>query len=246
MSKINWSADGVVETLTGLAGNIGDEVSVARLAEIATEMNGTSRSVGAKLRKMGYSVQKAADASKPTWTEDEASTLSTFVQENSGVYTYAELAGVVLDGKFTNRQIQGKVLSLELTEHVKAAEKVSAPKTYTDEQEALVLQLAGEGKFLEEIAEAVGKSLKSVRGKTLSMSRSIEGFKIPAQRDHVESTRTDVLEGVDVANLTAEEIAEKTGKTVRGIKQMLTRRGLDCADHKGAAKAAKNAENTAD
>ena len=78
------------------------------------------------------------------------------------------------------------------------------------------------------------------------MSRSIEGFKSPAQRDHVESTRTDVLADVDVANLTAKELAEKTGKTERGIKQMLTRRGLDCADHKGAAKAAKNADNTAD
>lgn len=245
-NKINWSAEGVVETLTGLAGDIANEVSVARLAEIAEEMGGTPRSVGAKLRKIGYTVQKAADASKPTWTDEEAAELASFVEANSGVYTYAELAGVVLGGKFGNRQIQGKILSLELTQHVKAAEKRIAPKTYTDEQEAQIIELAAQGKFLEEIAEAIGKPLKSVRGKTLSMSRTIEGFTIPAQRDHVESTRTDVLEGVDIANMTAEEIAEKVGKTARGVKQMLTRRGLDCADHKGAAKAAKNAENTAD
>ena len=105
--------------------------------------------------------------------------------------------------------------------------------------------MAAEGKFLEEIAEAVGKTLKSVRGKTLSMSRTIEGFNIPAQRDHVTSTRTDVLEGVDVANLTAEQIAEAVDKTARGVKQMLTRRGLDCLDHKGATKRAKLAETPA-
>lgn len=239
MSKITWN-DETTATVTGLAGNVANEVSVARLAEIADEMGGTSRSVGAKLRKIGFAVQKASDASKPAWSEDEANVLSAFVETNSGEYTYAELASLVLDGKFSNKQIQGKVLSLELTSHVKAAEKRIAPKTYTDEQEAVILDLAGQGKFLEEIAEAVGKSLKSVRGKTLSMSRTIEGFSIPAQRDHVVSTRTDLLADIDVAELTAAEIAEQIGKTERGVKQMLTRRGLDCSDHKGATKAAKN------
>lgn len=240
MSKITWNEENTA-IVTGLAGDVANEVSVARLAEIAEEMSGTPRSVGAKLRKIGFSVQKAADAAKPTWSQDEADTLAAFVTEQSGAYTYAELAGLVLGGKFNNKQIQGKVLSLELTSHVKAAEKQVTPKTYSDEQEATIVKMAAEGKFLEEIAEAVGKTLKSVRGKTLSMSRTIEGFSIPAQRDHVTSTRTDVLEGVDVVNLTAEQIAEAVDKTARGVKQMLTRRGLDCLDHKGAAKAAKNA-----
>lgn len=239
MAKINWNAEGVVEQLTSLAGDIGTEVSVARLAEISEEMGGTPRSVGAKLRKIGYTVQKAADAARPSWTQEEADALAQFVTENSGAYTYAEIAPLVLGGKYTNKQIQGKVLSLELTAHVKPAEKVVPQKTYTDEEEATIISMAKDGKFMEEIADALGKSLKSVRGKTLSMSRSIEGFQIPAQRDHAETARVDVLEGLDVANLTAAEIAEKTEKTERGIKQMLTRRGLDCADHKGSAKRAK-------
>lgn len=239
MSKITWNEENTA-TVAKLAGDITVEVSVARLAEIAAEMNGTPRSVGAKLRKMEYSVQKAADAAKPTWTEDEAADLQEFVLANSGEYTYAELEGLVLNGKFTNKQIQGKILSLELTDNVKAAEKRVTPKSYTDAEEARIVELAAGGKFMEEIAEDLGKSLKSIRGKSLSMSRTIEGFEIPKQRDHVQTSRADALEGVDIANLTAAEIALEVNKTERGVKQMLTRRKLDCADHKGAAKAAKN------
>ena len=33
-----------------------------------------------------------------------------------------------------------------------------------------------------------------------------------------------------------EEIADEIGKTVRGVKTMLTRRGLQCADYNGAAR----------
>ena len=37
-----------------------------------------------------------------------------------------------------------------------------------------------------------------------------------------------------------EAIAENIGKTARGVKTMLTRRGLTAADYDGAAKAAKS------
>ena len=36
--------------------------------------------------------------------------------------------------------------------------------------------------------------------------------------------------------MTVEAIADQIGKTVRGVKTMLTRRGLQCADYNGAAK----------
>ena len=39
--------------------------------------------------------------------------------------------------------------------------------------------------------------------------------------------------------MTVEAIAEEIGKTTRGVKTMLTRRGLTAADYDGAAKAAK-------
>jgi len=39
--------------------------------------------------------------------------------------------------------------------------------------------------------------------------------------------------------MTVEAIAEAIGKTARGVKTMLTRRGLTASDYDGAAKAAK-------
>ena len=42
---------------------------------------------------------------------------------------------------------------------------------------------------------------------------------------------SDYQEGVDL-----DTIADEIGKTVRGVKTMLTRRGLQCADYNGAAR----------
>ena len=41
--------------------------------------------------------------------------------------------------------------------------------------------------------------------------------------------------------MTVAEIAEAIEKTERGVKTMLTRRGIDCADYKGAERKAKAA-----
>jgi len=59
---------------------------------------------------------------------------------------------------------------------------------------------------------------------------------IPKQKETKGSSKADVLADVDVANHTVEEIADQIGKTVRGVKTMLTRRGLQCSDYNGAAK----------
>ena len=40
----------------------------------------------------------------------------------------------------------------------------------------------------------------------------------------------------DITDMTVESIADEIGKTVRGVKTMLTRRGLQCANYNGAAK----------
>ena len=36
--------------------------------------------------------------------------------------------------------------------------------------------------------------------------------------------------------MSVEDIADEIGKTPRGVKTMLTRRGLQCADYNGAAR----------
>ena len=43
----------------------------------------------------------------------------------------------------------------------------------------------------------------------------------------------------DIGSQTVEAIAEQIGKTARGVKTMLTRRGLSAADYDGASKKEK-------
>jgi hypothetical protein len=181
-----------------------------------------------------------ASAAPRAFSDEVTAELRDFVLDNSGEYTYAEIAEN-FPGDYTAKAIQGKILSMELTSHVKEAPKVEHAKSYTAEEEALVLNLIRGGKFVEEIADAVGKSVQSVRGKALSLQRAGEIDAMPKQRD-VKGPAADPLEAIgDVAAMSVAQIAEKIGKTERGVKTMLTRRGLKAADYDGAAKKEKAA-----
>ena len=102
--------------------------------------------------------------------------------------------------------------------------------------------MAKSGAFIEEIAEKLGKTINSVRGKALSLTRSA-GIDMPKQKQSHAQSKEDALEtlGDKVVGMTVEEIAEAIGKTVRGVKTMLTYRSLTAVDYDGAAKNAKNA-----
>lgn len=229
-----WTEDRTAKLIDA----IGDETPVTRatVAEVAEELETSTRSISSKLRKLGFEVELASAAPR-AFSDEVTVELRNFVTNNSGVYTYAEIADN-FPGDYTAKAIQGKILSMELTGHVKEAPKVEHAKTYTAEEEQLVLTLIRGGKFVEEIAEAVGKSAQSVRGKALSLQRAGEIEAMPKQRD-VKGPAADPLANVKVGELTVAQIAEQIGKTERGVKTMLTRRVLKAADYDGAAKAAK-------
>lgn len=220
MSKFEYTEDMVARMHEASENGITEETIEA----LMDEFEFPRRSVTAKLRKLGYDVPKKPGAA-PVFSADETEALANFLQENSGNLTAEEISAQFADGKFTARQINGKALSLEMTQHVKPAEKKVTPRTYTEAEEAQIAELVDEGKFLEEIAEAVGKSVNSIRGKLLSM-----GLKAP-QRDK-KAAKRDPYEGIeDMLDNTVEEIAQSFDKTVRGVKTVLTRRGLACADY---------------
>ncbi len=238
MSQPRWTE----ERTQVLLDFVGDEspVSRATVEEAAERLETSARSVAAKLRKLEVEVEKVG-APVHAFSEEQEDTLRAFLEENSGQYTYAEIAESFADGQFKAKQIQGKVLSMQLTEHVKPAPRPETVKTYSDAQEKKFISLAKAGKFLEEIAEALGKEVNSVRGKALSLYRSGVLEKIPTQRDKIGASRVDPLEELgDVSNMTVVEIAEAIDKTPRGVKTMLTRRGLKASDYDGEAKQAKN------
>lgn len=200
----------------------------------------TANSVAAKLRKMDYEVASRAKSATKTFTDAEAERLSKFVKTNAGKYTYAEIATAFEGGKFTTKQVQGKLLSMELTGSVKPTEKVEIVHKYNAEEEATLLDMVRAGDFVEDIAEALGKTIQSVRGKVLSLLNTNEGLEMPKQKQSYAKDTTDGLEALgDVSEMTIAEIATALEKTERGVKVMLTHRGIDCANHKGAAKREK-------
>ena len=240
MTTPKWTEDRT-RILTAIVENM-DTISQDTVATTAVELNTTTRSISSKLRKMGYEVELAASAHKKAFTDDQADALSAFVTGNSGTYTYADIASNFEGGAFTAKQVQGKILSMELTSHVKPAEKVEVARTYTTTEEATFLEMVSNSAFVEEIAEALGKSINSVRGKALSFLRSGDITSIPKQKESRAKANVDALADLgDISAMTVEQIAESIDKTVRGVKTMLTRRGITCANHDGAKKAAKNA-----
>jgi hypothetical protein len=237
MTTPKWTEERTAQ----LVDSVGDESPVSRstVAELADDLETSTRSISSKLRKLGFDVELASAAPR-AFSDEVTAELRDFVLDNSGEYTYAQIAEN-FPGDYTAKAIQGKILSMELTSHVKEAPKVEHAKSYSPEEEALVLNFIRNGKFVEEIADAVGKSVQSVRGKALSLQRAGEIEAMPKQRD-VKGPAADPLEAIgDVAAMSVAQIAEKIGKTERGVKTMLTRRGLKAADYDGAAKKEKAA-----
>jgi hypothetical protein len=230
-----------------LVNYVGDEspVSLETVAGASDELETTSRAVASKLRKMGFDVEKVSGRAHSKYTPEQEATLREFVTSNEGEYTYAEIAKAFEDGAFTPKSIQGKILSMELTDYVKPAPKPETVRTFSPEEEATFIEMATNGAFMEEIAEALDRDIKQVRGKALSLLKNAEIPAIPRQEHTKGSNRADPLEGVDVANMNVEEIADLIDKTPRGVRVMLTRRGLDALDWNGAERAEKNRANAA-
>ena len=223
---------------------VGDEspISQATVAEAADSLETSTRSISSKLRKMGYEVELVSASSGRSFSDDQAATLAAFVQDNSGEYTYAQIAEHFESGTFNKKQVQGKILSMELTDHVKPAPKVETVRTYSEEEESQFIEMVNGGAFVENIAEALGREIPSVRGKALSLLRAGVIDAIPRQEHTKGAAKEDPLEGISgLEDMTVEEIAEAIGKTVRGVKTMLTRRGISVFDYDGRARKEKAA-----
>jgi hypothetical protein len=216
-------------------------ISAATVEATADAMGRTVRSVASKLRKLGLEVASLAKSATPKFSAEQTAQLKEFVSANSGAYTYKTLAEAFLNGTFSAKEIQGKVLALDLTSHIKPSEKIEVASKYTEAEEAQFIALANGGAFIEDIAQALGKEVASVRGKALSLSTKKLIAKIPAQRTSTAKEALDPVAelGDRLATLTVSEIAAAVDKTPRGIKTLLTRRGLDCADYKGSVKKEK-------
>jgi hypothetical protein len=237
MSLPKWTEERTAQ-LTEFVGSE-SPVSQGTVAEAATDLETSTRSISSKLRKMGYDVALASAGAVRAFSDAQEDTLSAFVADNSGEYTYAEIASHFENGHFSAKSIQGKILSMEMTDHVKPAPKVEAVRTYSPAEEVTFVSMVQAGAFVEAIAAELDRTVNSVRGKALSLLRSGDIDAIPRQETTKGASKEDPLAGIAVDGMTVEAIAESIGKTARGVKTMLTRRGLTAADYDGAAKKEK-------
>ena len=235
----NWS-DESVDQLMQIVGNDG-VVSVANVERAAEQLGKTTRSIASKLRQLDREVASLAKEKTSAFTADEGADLADFVAANAGNLTYKEIAENFAGAKFSAKQIQGKLLALELTGSVKPAEKVEVARTYTEAEEATFVKMADAGSFIEEIAAKLNKTVASVRGKALSLTRKGQIAKIPAQKESHAKESVDAVTalGSAINGMTVAEIAAAVDKTERGLRTLLTRRGIKVADYDGAAKKAK-------
>lgn len=234
-----WSDENVA-TLLAVVGST-HPVSVELVEAAAEKLGVTVRSVAAKLRQLDREVASMAKEKVPAFSATQSDALADFVNANAGTMTYKEIAEHFQGGSFTAKQIQGKLLALELTSKVKPAEKVEAARTYSEQEEATFVQMVNGGKFIEDIAAALNKSIASIRGKALSLTRSGLITEIPKQKETHKANVVDPVDalGDNIVSMTVEQIAAAVDKTPRGIKTLLTRRGIKVADYDGAAKRLK-------
>ncbi len=181
-----------------------------------------------------------AVAKVATFSDEQTDALAAFVNNHAGQFTYKEIAEQ-FPGEFSAKQVQGKLLAIELTSKVRPADKLEVATKYNEAEEATFISMAQAGSFIEEIAAALGKTIASVRGKALSLSRKTIIDKIPAQKESHAKNAVDPVDalGDAMAAMTVAEIAAAVNKTERGVKTLLTRRGINVADYKGAEKKAK-------
>lgn len=242
MAKFTWTTENTAELMASIVS--GEVVTQEQAATLADQLGTTARSIGAKLRKLGVQVATAAKAVS-NWTPDLEAQLVDILTSNEGVFTYTELVDQ-MGGVFSAKQLQGKILHLELTANVKKADKKEVARKYSDEEETIFVDMTTSGASIEEIALTLNRTVPQCRGKALSLVR--EG-RIAAQPHQAvvaaPATAVNIFEGVDVGSLTVLELATKLDKAERSIKSALTRKGLSAKDYDGAAKAKKNAEKKA-
>jgi hypothetical protein len=233
-----WN-EAAVATLMGIVGSE-SPVSAETVLKASEALDVSTRSVASKLRQLDVEVASMAKEKVATFTPMEGDALSEFVNANPGVYTYKEIAEQ-FPGGFSPKQIQGKLLALELTDKVKPTEKVEVARLYTEAEEATFVKMANAGKFIEEIAVALGREIPSVRGKALSLTRSGMISEIPKQKESHAKDVVDAISalGESIKGMTVAAIAAAVDKTERGVRTILTRRGIKAADHDGFAKQAK-------
>ena len=230
MAKYN---EEMVEVLADFGDSYEEEIPYEDCEKFTVDFNEkfdvdySVRSITSKLRHMEYNVAKknASTAPSKKYTEEEEAKIRE-IASKEGVWLedIAEALGREV------KSIGGKLISMGIYGIKKRDKKVNdTPKLFTEEDEAKILEMVKAGEtFIEDIAEALEKDIKQVRGKLAGMR--IKGVKTrnkkaPKAKVYTDEVIAEIKEEL-AAGKTLEEIVEARGLNLTGAIATLTRLGV--------------------
>jgi len=190
------------------------------------------RSFATKLRFSNYNIgRKTQVATVKAFSPEDEAVISEMTSDPDNL-PYLEEIAEKLDKK--PQQVRGKLVSMRISGILKRDKVVQEPtvKLFSEEDEVTIFGMTEDEDnmpFIEEIADALGKTVKQVRGKIASLR--IKGV---LTRDKKETIKVKVYTDEVIANVTQfvkdglglDAIVEKTGLNKIGLRSQLGKLGL--------------------
>lgn len=188
----------------------------------AQELNTSSTELCKALHYLGFTIQNYITSKNKAWNINDENELLDFIRENEGKLTFADLARMVCGGKYSARQVTGKVAALGLSSLVVS----TTYKRFSDEETESLINLLHLGCEYPQIIQELGKSTHSI-GRKISYLKK-EG--LITQRD------IDFPVGLayDTEHLLLAEVARLHSISITLAKFLMRRYKLNCIDFKGA------------
>jgi DNA-binding CsgD family transcriptional regulator len=217
---MKWTEELVAKLVEGLDKNT--EVPYSKCQEIAENLNISDRSVTGKLRVLGFKVGRKTKPGKVYTPEDEER-IRKMVEKG---YTQKQIADKL--GKDI-KSIGGKLLAMGIKGVERGVpKKEAAPKKFTEAEEAKIKELAENGAYVEEIADALGKTVQQIRGKLVSMK--ISGVPTKNKKTATKKVYTDAVveqvKALAAEGKSVEEIAEALELNEKGLRSKMGKLGL--------------------
>ena len=229
--------DEMENALENFASNYTEEVPYNDAVAYTEEFNNefdvdySPRAITSKLRHMGFPVgKKASAAGVKKYSAEEEAKIRELVDNADGEIFQEDIAEAL--GRDV-KSIGGKLIAMKIYGIKKKfhEEKEEKPKLFTPEDEATILDMVenNDEVFIEDIAEAVGKSVKQCRGKLASMR--VKGVKTRNAKTtaktkiYTDELLADIKDHLD-NGISVEDIAEKFNLKLAGLISMLGRKGL--------------------
>ena len=188
----------------------------------------SEKSLSAKIRYMGGSVENKAPVKVvKVFSEEDEAVIREMTTDPDNMPYLEEIAERLGKGI---KQVRGKLTSMRIKGVKKRDLKEKPAKTFTEEDEAIILEMTRDENnmpFIEEIADRLNVEVKKLRGKIASMkikgvrSKNTKAPKVKIYTDELKEELKELIK-----NHSVEEIAEMKQLNFIGLRSILGKMGL--------------------